>query len=235
MVGSILAKRKTGWPCSIVWKRDVRMVIHPDAKVRPAAGDEQEPDSNVYVLAYTGMVCAIVPRGINVQEPDRLYGYTGFLKSFVAKRCKQNYGVFMVILRGVYDIITAQTILYMKQEFRQIRLICVEPYADYNLTLKPAIRERYLQIIKAADEVHRYEKDNEIGDAEQYALAHADALLFIQSEDISEVWQKLLDGIWSDLRKSDGFMYNLTRLWIVNMEWIIREKCNDAATDGCLY
>lgn len=228
MVGNILAKRKTGWPCSIVWKRDVRMVIHPDAKVRPVPDDEKKMDSSVYVLPYTGLVCAIIPRGINAQEPERFYGYAGFLKSFIAKRCKQNFGIFMVVLRGVYDIITAETILYMKQEYKHIRLICIEPYEGYILTLKHAIRERYLQIMNSADEVHRYGEDNTTGEAEQYALAHADALLFIQSEETTEVWNKLLDNIWSDLRKTDGFMYNLTRLWIINMEWIIHEERNDA-------
>ncbi len=141
----------------------------------------------------------------------------------------------MVVLRGAYDIITAETILFMKQECKHIKLICIEPYEGYSLTLKHAIRERYLQIMHDADEVHRYEEDNTTGEAEQYALAHADALLFIQSEETTKVWNKLLDGIWSDLRKTDGFMYNLTRLWIINMEWIIHEECNDAAADGCLY
>lgn len=227
------AKRETRWPRNIVWKRDVRMIIQPNIKV--GMYDKLGQDNNLYVLPRTGSACAIVPRGITSQEPGRFYGYVGFLKSFIAKRCKQNNGIFMVILRGVYDIITAETILCMKKEFSHIKLICIEPYEGYFLKLASKIRERYLQIISAADEVHRYDEENIAGEAEQFALAHVDALLFIQSEETNAVWQKLLDTIWSDLRKSNGYRYTITQFWIVNMEWIIHKEYNDAAMHNCLY
>ncbi len=235
MVGRILAKQRTRWPRNIVWKRDARMVVHPEAKAHLAADDEQMEEGSVYVLPYTGLACAIVPRGISAQEPGRFYGYASFLKSFIAKRCKQNNGIFMVILRGVYDIITAETILCMKKGYKQIKLICIEPYEGYFLKLASKIRERYLQIINSADEVHQYDEDNKVGEAEQYAIAHVDALLFIQSEEKNTVWQKLLDDIWFDLRRNEGFMFNITRVWIVNMEWIIHNKCNDTISHNCLY
>lgn len=239
-MSSILAKRNAGCLRSIVWKRDIRLIVHPDAKARLAdfatsADNEQVKESDLYILPHTGLACAILPRGINMAEAGRFYGYASFLKSFVAKRCTQNNGIFMVILRGVYDIITAETILCMKKEYKEVRLICVEPYDGYFLKLPSKMRERYLQIINSADEVHHYDQDNKIGEAEQYALAHADALLFIQSEETNTVWQKLLDNIWFDLRKDDGFMYDITRLWIIHMEWILQKVDYDPISLSYLF
>jgi uncharacterized phage-like protein YoqJ len=201
------------------------MVIHPGLYRFPLK--EAAQDNDVYILPRIGSTCAIIPRGKFSHDHETLARYVYYLKGYIEERCAENITIYMVILRGSYDILTAETILHVQKTHRQIKLICVEVSDTHFLKLKPPLRDRYMSILKQADELHQYELDLDLGEAEMLALIHADKLLYIMSEETIHVWQEMINTIWVDLLHHSGQIYKITQCWIVYIEWIMHQDIDD--------
>jgi len=218
----VAAPQKIKRPRKFVWQRDVRMVIRPG--ICRYSDTDAAQDNNIYVLPHIGPTCAIVPRGMFAYDPETFARYACYLKGFIEARYAENMTIYLVILRGAYDILTAETILHMRKAHRQIKLICAEVSDTYFMKFKPPLRERYRNILRQADETHQYEQNLDIGEAEKQALMQADSLLYIISENTIHIWKKIINTIWVDLQNNSDQLYNITQCWIVYMKWIMHQE-----------
>ena len=219
------APQKIKRPRKFVWQRDVRLVIRP-GMCRYSAIDTAQGNS-VYVLSRIGPTCAIVPRGMLSHDHESFARYAYYLKGFIEDQCTENVMIFLVVLRGVYDILTAETVLFLKKTCRKIKLICAEVSDAYFLKLKSPLRDRYMSILQQADEVHTYNWNLRIGEAEAYALTNADILLLIITERKIHTWQRLIDTLWHDMHHTGDLLYNISQCHIVYMEWIMHMEMNE--------
>lgn len=217
--------QKIKQPRKIMWQRDVRMVINSGICRCWVAGAVR--DNTAYVLPHLGSTCAIVPRGILLCDSTSLARYAYYLKGFIKEQCAESTMIFLVILRGQYDILSAETILFMRKVHRQIRLICAEVSDTHFMKLMPSLRDRYMNILQQADEVHSYNRESYVGETEALALTHADNLLLIITERKIHAWQRLVDTIWHDMHHTGDLPYKISQCQIVYMEWIMHQEMYD--------
>lgn len=95
--------------------------------------------------------CFTGHRTDKLQLDEKVIG--DLLKKYIFSAIKDNIFVFMSGMAEGFDVIAAETVIYLKESFPKIKLICVLPFNGFGNKRTDAEKNRYDNVLKKADDI----------------------------------------------------------------------------------
>lgn len=177
---------------------------------------EKKVDDSLYHLLASSKSIVFMMRGSNLQSEKSLSRYERYVNRFLHSAILHGIQVFIIVLRNLYDIAAAETVLQLKKKHSNAYFIAISlGQKYYNLFPLPA-RAKIQQIFENADFI-KDAIDEQDTIAEEFALTLAESMLYVYEKDHEH-------NEWSDfipnsirLTMDCDSCYRLRKIWIISL------------------
>ena len=177
---------------------------------------EKKVDDALYHLLASNKSVVFMMRGSNRQSEKSLSQYERYVNRFSHSAILHGIQVFIIVLRNLYDIAAAETVLQLKRKHTNAYFVAISLGEEYYDLFPLSTRAKIKQIFENADFI-KDTIDEQDTIAEEFALTLAESMLYVYEKDHEH-------NEWSDfipnsirLTMDCDSCYRLRKIWIISL------------------
>lgn len=171
---------------------------------------------SMFSLLPTDQCVMILPRGYAPELVLNADRYAAFVRRYIGEliETKARYPIVLVLIEQLVDVITAEIVASMRDQYPQIRLMLAEACEGVQLAWPPELRDRYYAVAAQADRIETFHCKMrwEVSDLAFQMLMNCVYCLCIINEKPKSLWSLLIDDVERRLSSAKNDLFDLQQI-----------------------